>query len=220
MLYGYSPSVLPRPRDWRPGLDVVGYWWPAQATSWQPPTALAEFLDAGPAPVFVGFGSLVNSKEQAAHMSDVVRRALCRAGVRGIIQAGWAGLDAAGPDLLTIGDVPYDWLFPRMAAVAHHCGAGTTAAGLRAGVPAIAVPGLGDQPFWARRLYELGVSAATIPQRKLAADRLAAAIHTATTDTSLGDNAQRLAERIAEEDGAGRVLATIETLTDTTREVP
>jgi UDP:flavonoid glycosyltransferase YjiC (YdhE family) len=212
MLYGYSPTVLPRPADWRPGLDVVGYWWPARPPEWRPPAELVAFLDAGPAPVFVGFGSLVNSAGQAARLSGIVRGALRRAGVRGVIQAGWAGLDAAGDDLLTIGDAPHDWLFPRMAAVAHHCGAGTTAAGLRAGVPTIAVPALGDQPFWARRMRELGVSAGTIPHRGISTERLAAAVHTATTGTRLRANAGHLADRINNEDGAQRVLATLERL--------
>lgn len=215
VLYGYSPSVLPRPADWRPGIDVVGYWWPPRPVGcWQAPDELVNFIDAGPAPVFIGFGSTVNTANRSMRLSEIVRSALRQAGVRGIIQAGWAGLDVTGEDLLTIGEVPHDWLFPRMAAVAHHCGAGTTAAGLRAGVPAIAIPAMGDQPFWARRLSELGVSAATIPQRKISADRLAAAIHTATTEPELRDQAARLSRRIAEEDGTGRLLTVIETLTN------
>ncbi|GAA5094381.1 glycosyltransferase [Nocardia iowensis] len=220
VLHGYSTTVVPRPVDWRPNLEVVGYWWPARPKAWRPPAELVAFLDAGPAPVFVGFGSLVNTERQAARLSDIVRRALRAAGVRGVIQAGWAGLEAVDEGISTIGEVPHDWLFPRMAAVVHHCGAGTTAAGLRAGVPAIAVPAMGDQPFWARRLTELGVSVATIPHRKLTTDRLVSAIHTAVTDPSLQDNARQLADRIAVEDGAGQALTILETLLDTVDEIP
>jgi sterol 3beta-glucosyltransferase len=212
VLYGYSPCVVPRPADWRPGLDVVGYWWPAAVPEWHPPAVLTEFLAAGPAPVFVGFGSTMNTARRAEQISDIVARALRRAGVRGIIQAGWAGLDVAGEDVLTIGETPHGWLFPQMAAVAHHCGAGTAAAGLRAGVPTIAIPGLGDQPFWARRLQELGASAATIPQRKLTPDRLAEAVQTALRERRLRATTQRLAGSIATEDGAAKVLAAVETL--------
>jgi sterol 3beta-glucosyltransferase len=129
ILYGYSPSVLPRPADWRPGIDVVGYWWPARPRSWQPPAELTAFLDAGPAPVVVGFGSLVNSRADADRMSAVVVAALRAAGTRGVIQSGWTGLQVSGADMLTIGEVPHDWLFARAAAVVHHCGAGTAAAG-------------------------------------------------------------------------------------------
>lgn len=214
VLYGYSPTVVPRPGDWRPGLDVVGYWWPALPTSWRPPRELARFLDAGYPPVFIGFGSMITGTDRAARLSELVQRALRGAGARGVIQAGWAGLDVHGDDLLTIGDVPHEWLFPRVAAVVHACGAGTTAAGLRAGVPAVAVPfGTGDQPFWAQRLRRLGVSAATVPQRTLTEDDLTAAIRTALTDTTLHDNASRLAARIAQEDGALQVVTTVERLT-------
>jgi sterol 3beta-glucosyltransferase len=214
VLHGYSPTVLPRPADWRPGLEVVGYWWPA-AVEWQPPDALTDFLAAGPPPVLVSFGSTVNTAERAQQMSDIVARALRQAGARGIVQAGWAGLEVAGADMLAIGDAPHDWLFPRVAVAAHHCGAGTTAAALRAGVPAIGMPGLGDQSFWARRLEQLGVSPTTVPQRKLDADRLASAIGTAIDATAFRNAARRVARSIGDEDGAARVVATVESLVRT-----
>jgi sterol 3beta-glucosyltransferase len=216
VLHGYSPHVLPRPLDWRSGLEVVGYWWPAQATDWKPPSILTDFLAAGPPPVFVGFGSTTTTEQQAEHLSTVVSQALRLAGVRGIVQSGWAGLDVVGDDdVLTIGEAPHDWLFPQMAALAHHCGAGTTAASLRAGIPSIAVPGpMGDQPFWAQRLQQLQVSAATIAQRHLTAERLADAIRTAVTDHQLRYNTQQLAKLIGQEDGAGAVLATVKSLLD------
>lgn len=210
ILHGYSPTVLPRPVDWRAGIEVTGYWWPAESTGWDPPRELCDFLAAGPPPVFVGFGSLLKGQREAEQMSQTVLRALRTAGVRGVVQAGWAGLHVAGTDVLAVGDVPHDWLFERVAAVVHHCGAGTAAAGLRAGVPAVGVPVAGDQPFWSTRLRELGVSAATIPHRKLSAERLGAAIATAVADDALRVNASNLAIRIAAEDGAGRVLEVVE----------
>ncbi len=217
ILHGYSPSVSPRPNDWRPELQVVGYWWPAPLPHWQPPEALTDFLAEGPAPVFVSFGSTTTTKQRTEQLADIITRALRQAGVRGVIQAGWAGLNVTGDNVLTIGDVPHEWLFPQMAAVAHHCGAGTMAAGLRAGIPTIAMPNpAGDQPFWAKRLQELGASAATIPQRKLTADRLADAIHVAVTDRRIRDTTQQLAGAIAAEDGAAHVLAIVESLTRTT----
>ncbi|QRY42660.1 glycosyltransferase family 1 protein [Mycolicibacterium boenickei] len=211
ILYGYSPTVLPRPADWRPGIDVVGYWWPERTTGWQPPTELVEFLDAGPAPVVVGFGSTVNSSIEAQQLSTLVAQAVRGAGARAVIQAGWAGLDLSGDDVIAVGDVPHDWLFAQAAAVVHHCGAGTAAAGLRAGVPAIAAPGpYGDQPFWARRLVDLGVSPRPIQQRRLSAVNLSEAIRDVLTDDGFRDRAARMAAAIAIEDGAGAVLATVE----------
>jgi UDP:flavonoid glycosyltransferase YjiC (YdhE family) len=118
-----------------------------------------------------------------------------------------------GDDVLTIGDAPHEWLFPRMSAAVQHCGAGTTAAALRAGIPTIAVPGpVGDQPFWARRLAELGASAATVSQRTLTADKLAEAIRRAVGTPELRGAATRIAGHLVREDGAARVVAAVETL--------
>ncbi|OHU99779.1 glycosyltransferase [Mycobacterium talmoniae] len=212
VLHGYSPLVVPRPPDWRPGLEVTGYWWPADAGAWAPPGALTDFLAAGPAPVFLGFGSMMTTAARAEQLSNTIRQAARRAGVRVIVQAGWSGLRVIDDDMVTIGEAPHDWLFPRVAAVAHHCGAGTTAAGLRAGVPAIGLPGYGDGPFWARRLQRLGVCAAAIAQRQLTAARLADAMRAAVTDPRLRHNARRLGSRIAAEDGAARVVAAVAAL--------
>lgn len=216
ILYGYSPSVSPRPADWRPGIDVVGYWWPPRPRGWEPPPEVVSFLDAGDPPVFLSFGSLVMTKQESTRLSQLVPIALRAAGVRGIVQSGWAGLAAgASDDVLTIGDLPHDWLFERVAAVVHACGAGTTGAGLRAGLPAVAIPEPGgDQPFWARRLAHLGVSAATLSRRKLTADGLAAAIRAALDESTFRDNAKEIAARLATEDGAARAVATVETLLD------
>ncbi|WP_123028070.1 glycosyltransferase [Mycolicibacterium stellerae] len=212
ILHGYSPLVAPRPADWRSGLEVTGYWWPADSGDWTPPAELTRFLSDGPPPVFVGFGSMMTTPARAALLSDLIRQAAAQAKVRVLVQAGWTSLNAAGDTVMTIGDTPHDWLFPRVAAVAHHCGAGTTAQGLRAGVPAIALPAYGDGPFWAARLTALGVAAATINQRRLTVDRLAAAMRTAVDDPQLRDNACRLSADIAVEDGAGRVVSAVESL--------
>ncbi|WP_166903060.1 glycosyltransferase [Mycobacterium sp. DL440] len=211
ILYGYSPAVLPRPADWRPGVEVVGYWWPAHPTGWQPPTELVEFLDAGPPPVVIGFGSTVNSTTEAQQLSALVTQSARSACARAVIQAGWAGLDVCGDDVIAVGEVPHDWLFARAAAVVHHCGAGTAAAGLRAGVPAIATPGAyGDQPFWARRLFDLGVGPPPIPQRRLGAENLSASIREVLSNIRFRDNAAELARRVRSDDGAGRVVTAID----------
>ncbi|HEX3778351.1 MAG TPA: glycosyltransferase [Pseudonocardiaceae bacterium] len=212
IMNGYSPTVVPRPSDWRGGLDVVGYWWPHVDPAWQPPSELVDFLAAGPPPVFLGFGSFMTSEKTAARLSEHALTALRAAGVRGVVQAGWANLQASGDDVLTIGEAPHEWLFPRMAAVVHACGAGTTAAGLRAGVPAIGVPVAGDQAFWARRLRELGVSTATVSYWRVNAERLTAAIRDTVSNPALKTNAEELAARMAKEDGAAAVVDAVENL--------
>ncbi|MGH3624121.1 MAG: glycosyltransferase [Sciscionella sp.] len=208
--YGFSPSVLARPGDWRDGLDVTGYFWPLRREGWQPPPELTRFLESGPAPVFVGFGSLATGDSD--RLSHIVRSALREVGARGVIQAGWADLDVSDDNVITIGEAPHDWLFPRMAATVHHCGAGTTAAGLAAGVPAVAVPLAGDQPFWAKRLFELGATPAVLPHRKLTVDALAARIRAVLADPCYAACAAELSGRIGEEDGAGKVIAALDRL--------
>ncbi|MFD2685795.1 glycosyltransferase [Streptomyces phyllanthi] len=203
VLHGFSPQVVSRPRDWRPGLDVVGYWWPYDGERRLPPE-LRDFLDAGPPPVFVGLGSA--TVPDAERLSGQVVRALRAAGLRGVIQRGWGELRGDGDDMLTIGDVPHSLLFPRMAAVVHHAGAGTTAAGLRAGVPAVPVPIQFDEGFWAARLVALGVAPRAVPLRHLTAGALASALREATGNAVYGRRARSLAERLRVEDGVAPVL--------------
>ncbi|MEV6302173.1 glycosyltransferase [Actinoplanes sp. NPDC051861] len=202
--HGYSPAVVPRPADWPASVHVTGYWWPATPPDWHPPALLSDFLQAGPAPVFLGFGSMTDER-----IHDVVTAAVARAGVRAVIQSGWAALEAAGDDTLLVGDLPHEWLFPRTAAVVHHAGAGTTGAGLRAGVPAVPVPVLLDQPFWAARLHALGVAPQPLPLQDLTAEALSDALRTCLTEPSYRARATELAHRLRAEDGAAGVLAAL-----------
>ncbi|MFF3935339.1 glycosyltransferase [Streptomyces phaeofaciens] len=206
VLHGFSPLVVPRPGDWPSELDVTGYWWPYDRER-RLPAAVRDFLDAGPPPVFVGLGSA--TVPDPARLSAEVVRALRRAGLRGVIQRGWGGLTADGDDMLTVDEVPHSLLFPETAAVVHHCGAGTTAAGVRAGVPAVPVPIQFDEGFWADRLVTLGVAPAALPLRRLTAERLAAALVRATREPGFGERARELGARVREEDGTRRVVEAV-----------
>ncbi|MFJ8159786.1 glycosyltransferase [Streptomyces sp. NPDC096136] len=211
VLHGYSTALAPAPSDWRPGLDVVGNWWPHVDADARLPEALEDFLDAGPRPVLIGFGSMASGEGE--RLGELAVRALRRAGLRGILQGGSAGLAAAdGPDVLTVGDVPHALLLPRTAAVVHHAGAGTSAAALRAGVPAVPVPVTADQPFWARRLAATGAATAPIPFGSLTAELLADALGRAVERPEYARAARAAAERMRTEDGAGRVLEAVERL--------
>jgi UDP:flavonoid glycosyltransferase YjiC (YdhE family) len=139
-------------------------------------------------------------------------QALARAGQRGVLSSGWGGLkkDELPETVFMIGSMPHNWLFPKMAAVVHHGGVGTTAAGLRAGIPAIVTPYFGDQPFWGQRVYKLGVGPKPIPRRRLTVDRLAKSIHCAVSDTAMRENAALLGEHIRAENGIARAVAVIE----------
>jgi sterol 3beta-glucosyltransferase len=208
VFHGFSPAVVPRPADWPDGYQVTGYWWPARPAGWSPPADLEKFLHSGPSPVFFGFGSL--TPEDTSDLTELATAAGRQARVRLVIQAGQAGPPPASlspGDSIVIGDVPHDWLFPKMAALVHHAGGGTTAAGLRAGVPAVTVPHIGDQPFWAARVAALGAGPPPIPRRQLAVPVLAAAIRDAVARSSYRTQAEALSRRLASEDGAAPVIS-------------
>ncbi|GAA3322065.1 glycosyltransferase [Paeniglutamicibacter sulfureus] len=200
VLHGISPTIFPRPADWRSGLSLAGYWWPEAEPGWQPPAELLEFLAEGPPPVFIGFGS--SAALDADFMLDTVRRS----GVRAVLQ-GVEGVSGSG--VIGVGAVPHQWLFPRMAAVVHHAGAGTAAAGLRAGAPTVSVPIYTDQPFWAARITSLGAGPQPVPYKELTTERLAAAITQATATPAYAARARHLAAVLASEDGTAPVVAAL-----------
>lgn len=217
ILHGFSEHVVPRPADWPAHLDVTGYWWPAEPDRYSPPQQLVDFLSAGPPPVFVGLGSTATAR--GAELSDTIGTALRATGTRAVVQTGWAGLHCVGDDIMTVGELPHSWLFPRVAAVVHHGGAGTTAATLRAGVPSIPVTGIMDQPFWAKRLRLLGTAPAALPRATLTAADLGAALREVCGQPSYRERAQQLSKLLAGEDGAGSAAQRITTLLNRSQEV-
>ncbi|MFB9436219.1 glycosyltransferase [Streptomyces showdoensis] len=208
VLHGYSELVVPRPRDWPAALEVAGYWWPHETGRLS--REVEDFLAAGPPPVFVGLGSATVPDPE--RVSRALVTALRAAGVRGIVQRGWAGLGARGDDILTVDEVPHASLFPRTAAVVHHAGAGTTGAVLRAGVPSVPVPVQFDAAFWSSRLTALGTAPGAVPLRRLTSGALATALRRATEEGSYRARARTLADRLAMEDGVAPVLAALDRL--------
>jgi UDP:flavonoid glycosyltransferase YjiC (YdhE family) len=214
----FSEVVVPRPADWPSNVHLTGYWF-LDEPAWTPSAALAEFLAGGPPPVYVGFGSMVPRDPE--EMLRVVRSALCRAGLRGVVTGGaWretgtlTNAAATGDDaLFLIEDVPHSWLFPRVAAVVHHGGAGTTAAGLRAGTPTVVCPFFGDQLFWGERVAALGAGPPPLPVKGLDARTLAARVSAAVGDPGIRTRAAVAGRRIRAEDGIGRACAILESMT-------
>ncbi len=207
-LLGFSETVVPRPSDWGSNVHFTGYWFP-QEPAWTPPSALVQFLEDGPSPIFIGFGSMpVRDPQQ---VTDVVLEALKRTGQRAVLQTGWAGIgNTTLPESVYLLDyAPYRWLFPQMAAVIHHGGSGTTGFGFWAGVPTILTPFLFDQFYWGERIQALGVGPKAIPQKKLTVERLAAAIETAVSDTTMCQRAAELGEKIRQEDGITTAVTTV-----------
>ena len=212
VLYGFSRHVVPKPADWGDHIHLTGYWFLNGSEAWRPPADLLAFLERRPQPIYVGFGSMTTRDPQA--FTETVRRALDLTGRSAVVLSGWGALDPAdlGPDVYPVEQVPHDWLFPRVAAVVHHGGAGTTAAGLRAGTPTVVVPFFADQNFWAGRVAALGVGPRPLPLNKLSAGRLAAAILQATADESIREQAALTGRQLRAEDGVQRAVSLLETL--------
>jgi len=206
MLYGFSPSLLPRPADWPANAAACGQWLPP-ASGWQAPAALNAFLAAGEAPIYIGFGSMTGF--DAGRMRGVVVDAV--GGRRAVLNPGWSGIDVQGlpANFHVVGDTPHDWLFSRAALVVHHGGSGTTHSAARAGVPSVVVPFAGDQFFWAHRLTQAGVAPQAVAGSRLGAHDLARGIALASRP-EVRASARALGERMRAENGLAQAVGMIE----------
>ena len=202
-IISYSNYIFPRPVNWPEHVYTTGYWFLDEEPGWEPPADLLDFLQAGKPPVYVGFGS-VGDPSHASQTTRLVIEALKRSGQRGVLATGWNGMtriEDAPHDIYFLESAPHSWLFPRMAAVVHHGGAGTTAAGLRAGVPSVILPIGNDQFAWGTRVYELGVGTKPIPQKNLTVENLSGAIHTGLAQ-EIQSAAGEIGKKISRERGA------------------
>jgi len=194
-----SNHIFERPRDWNPHIHQHGYWVVEETSAYQSSPELAAFLAQGEKPVYVGFGSMFD-KADTEKVGRTIIEALALAGRRGIL-GGMKGLTNLPDNILTVENVPHTWLFPRMAAVCHHGGAGTSAAGFRAGVPSIIIPFALDQFAWAQRSYDLGIGSKPLPFKKLNSTRLSEAI-VCSTQPGICTKAKTIGQYIAAENGA------------------
>ncbi len=208
ILCAWSPSVLSAPRDWPSRIHVTGYYFFSHDHSHQPPAELDVFLKAGKPPICITFGSMVN--REAEKIDHVVHESLRQTQNRGIILSGWSGVrHRPSKDVLYLESMSHDWLLPRCRMVVHHGGAGTTAAGLRAGIPNIVLPFTADQPFWGRRVRAIGAGPGPILVKKLSTETLTRAIVEAESE-SLRERARAIGQRIRSEDGVGCAVKLIE----------
>ncbi|WP_175442367.1 glycosyltransferase [Humibacillus sp. DSM 29435] len=213
-LLAASPLVVPPSPDWPASIRQTGFWFPTASDASEVGVvdpALRAFVDDGSPPVYLGFGSMPTGDPVGVVRTFVT--ALHRAGRRGIVSSGWADLGAAPlpGTVLAVATVPHDWLFPRCVVVVHHGGAGTTAAALRAGAPQVVVPHIADQPYWGRRVSELGVGSAPLSRKHFDAERLRQAIEVALSPT-VASTARDLGEQLRDENGAGHAASLMHAL--------
>lgn len=201
--YCWSPALIPKPADWGRETSVSGFYFLNLEARYSPEPELKRFLEAGPPPVYIGFGSIVVDDPDA--LTRTILEAVERTGARALVSKGWGGIGGDSlrvpENVFMLGNCPHDWLFKRVAAVVHHGGAGTTAAGIKAGKPTVVVPFFGDQIFWGTMIARAGAGPAPIPQKTLTSENLAAAIEEALRPETQA-RARELGEKIREEKGA------------------
>lgn len=208
ILCAWSPGVIPPSKDWSPNVHVTGYFFFDSDNSYRPPDELQNFLNAGDAPVCVSFGSMVN--RDAEKIDHIVHDALRQTSHRGIILSGWSKVNRpASKDLFYLEAAPHDWLLPRCKIFIHHGGAGTTSAGLRAGIPNIVVPFTADQPFWGNRVYAIGAGPKPISVRKLSAQNLTYAL-VESENNIIHQQAHTLGKLLGNENGINIAIELIE----------
>jgi sterol 3beta-glucosyltransferase len=205
----YSAHVSPRPPDWEDDVHVTGFCFLPAPSDYVPERGLAQFLAGGEAPIYVGFGSMTGRDPE--ELAKTAIAAIRRARVRAVLCTGWGGLSRGigGDDVFVVDDVPHDWLFPRVRSVLHHGGAGTLAAGLRAGRPTGIAAFFADQPFWGEMAARAGVGPRPLPKRSIDANRLGDMIERLVGDESYARAAERMQAALAREDGAGAAAEVI-----------
>jgi sterol 3beta-glucosyltransferase len=216
ILLPVSPSVAATNPKWPKQVQQTGYWFARPMEGWKPPQDLIEFLSKGEKPIAVSLGVMSTSGKKAKESAQIVLDALRKANVRAILQ-GWDAkmLQAmnAPATVYVAGSMPHDWLFDQVSAVIHHGGFGTTAAGLRSGVPNIVIPHIIDQYAWGQIVFNLGAGPKFISRGKLTCDNLAAAIQRSLSDSGMRAKAMQVGESIRNEpDGVEAAVRLIETV--------
>jgi sterol 3beta-glucosyltransferase len=207
-----SPAVYAPDPHWEPRHRMVGYWFAREPAGWQPPADLLAFLEAGEPPVLVSLGAMSVGNGDAQEVAGLLLSALQQAGVRAVVQ-GWESAItrmALPPTIHAAGSLPHGWLLPRCAAIVHHGGFGTTAAGLRAGLPALVIPHIADQFYWARIVHDLGAGPAPVRRARWTAAAVALSLQELVQNGQLRERAASLGRQIRAEDGVGQALRQIE----------
>lgn len=208
-LYAYSEVLAPRPKEWGAHLHLTGFWFLEEQADPPVEEGLLRFLESGEPPLSIGFGSMVGGS--FAELQEIVLESLKNTGQRAVLSSGWRKFDKAKlpPNVYGVEAVPHGWLFPRVKAVVHHGGAGTTAAGLRAGKPALVVYFGGDQRFWGDRVRRSGAGPRPVARKGLTVERLTRALEL-LEDARLQQNAREIAKRLSMENGCENACDIIE----------
>ncbi|MCL2320857.1 MAG: glycosyltransferase [Oscillospiraceae bacterium] len=210
VLFAFSPHVIKKPHDWFKNWIVTGYFFNDDIENYTPPEDLVSFIKSGSKPIYIGFGSMID--DNPIKTTEMILEAIKLSGVRAIVSAGWTdlGKDKLPDSVFLVKDVPHSWLFKNVQTTITHGGAGTAAASMRAGVPTIITPFLGDQFYWGKHLYKLGVSPKPVDFNKLNAINLSNLIKTAINDENMKQKAKELGKLISSENGTQKAAKIVD----------
>ena len=202
-LFGYSPSVLKKPADWGNNRHVCGYWFLKADDNWKAPIELEKFIDSGPKPIYIGFGSMNNSMLKNGAVEKLIVDTVAGTKQRAVILKQGLNFEAGqiADNIFATGAVPFKYLFPKMKLLVHHGGAGTTALGLEAGIPSVLTPLIVDQRFWAWRAEKLGIAPAPLHWHGVTAKKLALAINHWANNNSAKKRSEELGKKLQQENG-------------------
>ncbi|CAL5348590.1 unnamed protein product [Camellia sinensis] len=211
--YMWSPHVMPKPSDWGPQVDVVGYCFLNLGSKYQPPEEFVQWIQKGPQPIYIGFGSM--PLEDPKKTMDIILEALKNTGQRGII------FPEVSDSVFPLEDCPHDWLFPQCLAVLYMpgnttqmhsfvmhfkvtdlCDRSLKGNGI---CPTTIVPFFGDQFFWGERIYEKGLGPAPIPISQLNVESLSDAVQF-MLQPEVKSQAMEIAKSIENEDGVAAAV--------------
>lgn len=212
IIAAWDRALAPVPDDVGAQCDQVGYLrLPATGAL---DAKLLAFLEAGPPPIYIGFSSMMEENPDAT--TELIRQAVGVANVRVVLGRGWAGLGQGdlGDNVFCTADVPHALLFPHMAGVVHHGGAGTTAYAARAGVPQLVVPHVSDQFYWAQRVGVRALGPPAMWRNTLTATTLATALTRLISSPRFNDNARVLAAELASQDSLAQAVRAVQRLAD------
>lgn len=211
VIHAFSGKILPPGTRYPSWVHTTGFWYPKVESQWRPSSDLESFLSSGDAPVYIGFGSMVGDPRRS---HEIIHAAVQKANVRAIISTGWGGITRSdsSDQIFYIGEASFEWLFPRVAAVVHHGGCGTTSPALYAGKPQVICPFIVDQHFFARQMHMLRVAPEPLPQRNLDATTLARRIRQVVEDRTFATRAEEVAQVMRPEDGIGSTISLLEEL--------
>lgn len=207
-LYSYSPTFLPKPKDWEDdNIHVTGYWFLDVTKNWQPPQELIDFLAAGEPPIYISniWHQEVLSKEIIQEIYQLTQQRII---VHGLDEDAWL-IEESEQIFYLQGFIAYEWLFPQISLAIHHGGCGTTHSCLQAGVPMVVIPyqSDNDQAFWSLQIEKMGLGIALLPEKEtISPQKLGSAIKKVISDRDMQQRAKNIAEKMRFENGVERAI--------------